>query len=518
MQISLRVLLLAAATALFLGSCDTSLDGNLNENQAPSTSLTVDNIEVDDKNRLSSRVNISWWGDDPDGYISGFEFAISDTTESNWTFTTKTDSTFILPITPGEEVDDVLFAVRAIDNEALKDPIGAFIEFPLRNAEPTTELNTLALPPDTTYGVFSFGWSIDDPDGLRTIQRTEIAINDTANGWTEIPIEADDQNDFFITFKLNDTSSSSTTGEVYLGRSFRSTDINIDGFIPESDNKFYVRTVDRALAVSETQNVEWHLKRQTSNILVLNDDATSDSQDKLQFHLENLQELGFDVDIIDISDGTGLSGGIVPLSNAFPRVVEPTLNRMLAEWDFIYLFSNSLERNINYTQQMLSDFFENDGKLFATIPISRNQNRLGDPLFNFLPMSDFIQRSRESGDGFLIINDFEITPLNGGPLLGFRGGFQTSLWPFVPLGNAKALYEGRFNETLSTGGSVAYEDRRVISALNPEGNFLYFGMDLTNVGVIDEEQSDEDDIVYEESLSRLLDELLINRLGFTPQQ
>jgi len=163
-----RSALFTAVVLLLFSGCDTSLDGNLNENLPPTTNLTVDNIEVDDENRLSSRVDISWWGDDPDGFITGYEFAIADTSEGSWSFTTRTDSTFILPISPGQETDDVLFAVRAIDNEGAVDPGGASVRFPLRNSAPTTEMNTLELPPDTTFGQlrvvdFGSGWQAHNP-------------------------------------------------------------------------------------------------------------------------------------------------------------------------------------------------------------------------------------------------------------------------------------------------------------------------------------------------------------------
>jgi len=518
MHTRLRLFLLIIAGVLLVYGCDTSLDGNLNENLPPKTSLTVDNIQVDEDSRLSSRVDISWWGDDPDGYIVGFEFAIADTSEGNWEFTTLTDSTFILPITPGQETDDVLFAVRAIDNDDLVDPVGASVEFPLRNSNPVTEFNALELPPDTTYGLFSFGWSISDPDGRPTILKTEIAINDTISGWTEVPIESDDQENFFISLVLQDPSQSTASADLFLGRSFRESGIVVDGFRPEGDNTFYVRTVDRALAISEVQELDWFIKRQTSNILLLNDDASSSSQTNLAFHKEQLASLGFEADVIDISDGEGLGGGIVPLSEAFPRVINPTLNRSLAQWDHIYHFSGSLNRNINYMQEILDLFFEQEGTMFSTIPIFRDNSREDNPLLNFLSISEFVPIDPENAErGFQIRDDFEVRPLNGGPMLNYIGGINSNIGPFFPVGGAVELYEAELLKRFAGGGLSTYDGPSTISVLNPEGNFIYFGIDLTNVEVVDEEQSDENDTVAEESLSRFLEELLINRLGFTQQ-
>lgn len=499
------------ASMIFI-SCDTSLDGNLNENMPPRTSLTVDNIQVDEQNRLSSRVDISWWGVDPDGFIIGYEFAISDTSEGNWSFTSRTDSTFILPISPGEETDDVLFAVRAIDNENAVDPVGASIRFPLRNSPPVTELNTLELPPDTTFGLFSFGWSISDPDGRPTILRTEIALNDTTNGWTEIPFDTEDQENLFITLVIQDQTAETTTADLYLGRSFRSTELVIEGVRLNQNNTFYARTVDRALAESEIQEFDWYLKRQNSNILILNDDSGLGSQEKLQFHIQNLDRLGFTADILDISGGEGLQGGIVPLSSSFPRVIEPTLNRALAQWDHIYFISNSLNRNLNYAPEILNRFFENGGTLFAAVPVTRpnDDTRLEDPLFQFIPISGFVDVDSNQGEvGFRIDTGAEINSVNGGPLLIYTGTRNTSIWPFEPLTNASGLYEGEFRRRIFTGSSVPHDGISTISVLNPDRNFLYFGMDLTNLDVDGAEDS--------EDISELLEELLINRLGFIQQ-
>ena len=86
--------------ALFLfgtigSSCETGITGDIIENQPPSTFMTVAGIDREDSFRLSSQIRISWWGNDPDGYIVGFEYAINDTSEGAWSLTTRTDSTFI---------------------------------------------------------------------------------------------------------------------------------------------------------------------------------------------------------------------------------------------------------------------------------------------------------------------------------------------------------------------------------------------------------------------------------------
>ena len=496
-------------TAFILSSCDTSLDGNLDENLAPNTSLTVDNIEVDEGSRLSSRVSISWWGDDPDGYVEGYEYAISDTSEGNWRFTTQTDSVFILPISAGQEIEDVLFAVRSVDNEGKIDPNPASIEFPLRNSAPVTELNTLELPPDTTYTIASFGWTISDPDGLPTVQKTEIAINDSINGWIEIPIEADDQQEFFISVDINQDGDSEGTADVYLGRNYRPSSNQLDGFRLDDTNTFYVRTTDAALAVSEIQSYEWYLKRQTSNVLVLNDDAGSTSQENLEYTLNRLAGLNIVADVIDITDGEGFgSNGVVPLSESFPRIIEPTLDRALSQWDHIYWISSSLQRNINYAPEILNGFFESGGTVFFTT-LSRVQSS-SNPILNFLPVQEYVSIDASRGEtGFQIRDTYEIRPIGNGPLLNYNGGLNNGIWPFIPFDSGDALYEAELlKRGFFTGRLEFYEGPSTIAAINPEGNLIFFGIPLIDFSGYGQESDVE----------ALLQELLINRLGFTTQQ
>ena len=111
-------------------SCETAPTGDFVDNRPPNTFLTVEQINREGDFRLSSQINISWWGTDSDGYIVGYEYAINDTSENAWSFTTKTDSTFILPISEGLSEDNVLFKIRAIDDD------GAF----LISSEPSLSL------------------------------------------------------------------------------------------------------------------------------------------------------------------------------------------------------------------------------------------------------------------------------------------------------------------------------------------------------------------------------------------
>lgn len=455
---------------MLVSGCDTGISGTMNENQLPSTFLTVNEINRQDDARLSSQIEISWWGDDPDGYIQGYEFAINDTSEGAWTYTERTDSTFVLPITEGQDVDDVLFKVRAVDNDGEKDPNGARVVFPIKNSRPTVQIVPTESAPDTTYSIASFGWVIGDPDGFVNIDRTEIAFNDTNGVWTEIPFGDDEE--VFISLEIE-----GGVAEIFQGRSLLQTGITINGINENESNMFYVRTIDQAGAASPTDTVRWYVKEQSSNILLLNDVDLTNHAEIVAFHQQQLSSIGLDnIDYWQINDGEFGSGRKVPLSDAFPAVIDPILQKTLAQWDHIYWISNDLDRNITYAQEILVDFFNNGGTVFFNIPTKGLSN--SDPLFDFLPIASLASFSGLQ-TGPLIRNGSEVTPVNNPdlPVLQVTQN-NTNVYPFEVASGAFPLYSAEVRATLVTGGSQPYEGANTIALQNPERDMIFFGLEL----------------------------------------
>ena len=498
MQYRYRWLLVTVGAAILLYTgCDAGLDGDFNENQPPETFLTVDEINLEDENRLSSQINVSWWGNDPDGFITGFEVAVGDPAE-DWTFTTNSDSTFLLPITPGREFDDVRFSVRAVDDEEARDPDPASVVFPVKNTPPTVELNIQELPPDSTFNIVSFGWTIGDPDGRANLLKAEIAFNDsTAGSWIEIPLPDEEDDIQFITLVINDEGTETANAEIFLGKGFRSSALVAEGIMINSINEFFVRTTDQAEAESEIASTEWYVKRQNSNILVLNDDGSLLSEAALNFHSSAIRELGFDFDVWNITDGQTDGGRKVRLSSAFPSVVDPTLQLTLAQWDFIYWFSNDINRNITFAQEILSDFFDGGGKLFATIPMTSLSP--DDLIFSFLPVNRLASLPQFT-TSFLLQNGTEVSSVFSGPTLKTSQRL-TTIVPMEPIGAARALYEADFRVRRFDGSTQDFDGVEYISIFNSEENFIFFGMDLQTINT-------------DNNVPELLQNLLIDELGF----
>ncbi len=480
---------------LFAGllSCDTGLQGNLKENQPPKTFLTVDeiNLEAEDgsERRLVSQVHISWWGDDPDGYVVGFEFTITDRDwvytpqtedEVEWTYTERTDSVFVLPIPPGEKDADVRFTIRAVDNEDLRDPEGASVVFPIENSPPdvvihriSTPQQEMEAPPDTTYHIASIGWTATDPDGDDNLSHFEVVMNDTLAEWTNIPVDVS-----FLSIRITEPAGDQTTASVYLGRNFSTSDIVLDNLRMNSENTFYIRAVDNADARSEIDSFTWFIKQQTSPVLVINDYSGVAQQEAMTRHRTILRDLGINqFDYLQTTDGVASGGQKVPLSAAFHRPVDPTLNRVLAEWDHIYWISDDLDRNITYALRSTIDFFENGGTMFINIPTKRLSEE--DAIFNFLP----VERMESVPPGltsFQIPNNTRLLPLNSEQLDTLRVIRDSqSAYPLLPAGDTRRFYNAEFRTRPFFDPGLEFS--RLLVAGSADNSIIYFGYQLERI-------------------------------------
>lgn len=479
-------------------SCKDTFTGSYIENKAPSTFLTVERINREGEFRLSSQINISWWGNDSDGYIIGYEYAINDTSEDAWKFTTKTDSTFILPITPGNAEDDVLFKIRAVDNDNTKDPVGARLIFPIVNSAPSVSLNQNETPPDTLYSISSFGWTISDPDGLANIQKTEVAVNDTVNGWVTIPMpEGEEQ--LFISLEVDNSATGTKTATVYQGRNFSTlASVQIENVEVGSSNTFYIRTTDAAGAISEMDSVSWFVKQQTSRTLFFNDFAGGSSTSRQNNHLNILEKQGITPDVWVINDGV-INQGQVTLSEAFPTVIDPTLRKTLAKWDHVYWISNDLRRNINSAQEMLSDFYNKGGTSFINIPIGGVPQE--SDIFNLIPVDSI------GAGSYLVLENEEVNPnpaiLDSVFTMKIKSGSfaLSNAAPIKPVVGGIELFNTNFQQRSANGGLREYNGYEGIAVENAEGTLIYIGLDISVLN-------------GNNNVSDVIGELITNRLGF----
>lgn len=475
-------------------SCESGVDGDLNANLPPETFFLTDTIVRPEQARFSSQIRIQWSGNDPDGFVVGYEFSFADTLASPWQFTATTDSIFVLPITEGQNTDDVLFRVRAIDNQGAKDPNPPRLVFPVKNTPPSLVFSETQRVPDSTFNLFSAGWIINDIDGDANLARLELAINDTSSGWTLLPLETR-----FLSFQLQNPIQGSSSADLFSGLNFRTLNSSVDGFQVGSDNSIILRVTDRAGAQSTLDTLSFFIKPKTSRILVLNDIGLSSAEATMTFHRDLLAQNGITgFDEITISDGETGGGLKVTRSSAFPATTNPTLLRMLAEWDFIYWVSDNLDRNVTFANEILSTFFNEGGRAFITIPIKELE--ASDPVLNFLNIQAFTDPGNPLATSMQIANRREITPLLNAARWPTLESSQTisNIVPIEPLAGATPLYKADFRLVLLTGPRPDFTGNEVISLINGDRNMIYFGLDLTQINARNNAQELVQALVVEE--------------------
>ena len=146
----MRALLRLALPLAVLGALayGCGVKGTLRPDLPPETTLFV-NGAVDTVNHV---VKLYWFGSDADGTVSGYEIRFMNPAapaDTNWMFTTRTDSVFTVPSPSGFAAP--VFEVRSIDNTGQRDPSPARQDFKFSNQPPTVMLSQKPGVNDTTF-------------------------------------------------------------------------------------------------------------------------------------------------------------------------------------------------------------------------------------------------------------------------------------------------------------------------------------------------------------------------------
>ena len=470
----IRPLVLFAGLAVaFAAACDSGFEGERFDPRAPDTELAVRDTSLVDNlqgnTRLTSTVLVSWSGTDPDGFVAGFEVRFFGTTEpatGEWTFTTSTDSLVLLPIPRGERVADVMFQVRAIDNEGNVDPTPARTVFPIQNSPPTIRLGQFELPPDTTFPVISFSWTANDPEGLANLARIEISLNDSTSY-----VALDPDVDFVTLVGPTDVSGGLIAdADVYTGRGFSRSGLTVPNLRLDADNTFYLRAVDQTDTTSVIERYSWHVKAQTSDMLFVNDYRKSTNELMASYHLDLLRDYlpaGYDVDVWDLTMPftTGSTGG-TPRSASLPPLADPTLNQTLARWRYIYWLSTSTTdristNNLPFAAASMDAFFDEGGKMMVhspvSLPIEAEEAEVNPAIF-LMPITSLISFPDSLRPSLRLAFNAPMTP--SGSLPGVSeslpalksAGFQINTLPYVATGaNVIPLYDAEYRYVTRVG-------------------------------------------------------------------
>jgi len=230
----LFILSIALIFGLLVSSCIKKPIESPVGNLPPETYCFI--AHVDTVDTVPAKVTLYWMGNDPDGEVVGFYYAING---KDTTFTTKTSETFTFNVPRGDTFATHTFEVWAVDNEGATDPTPAKVTIPVRNTPPVAFFITEKLPPDTTLPVATFYFGATDIDG----------------DWTVIGFlyRLDYEPDTVMHFVGKDSAS------VFLTN------------IPEGHRTIYLWAVDESYALSDTVSHTWYVKPKVGDILLIDD-------------------------------------------------------------------------------------------------------------------------------------------------------------------------------------------------------------------------------------------------------
>jgi hypothetical protein len=293
-------------TSFLLSSCIKDVVDNPTGNQPPHTGVFL--YPDSTISSQPSKIDVHWWGDDPDGFVIGYYFSWDN---KNWTFTSANDSLFALQI--GAKDTNYIFYVSAVDDGGngvydkdimqngidygpepfidkngngvwdegesftdigLIDPTPASIDFPIKNSAPVVAWDQLTVLPDTSFPAMSFGWDATDVDGDETIMKINIALNDTTNPGNIVSLDGSVRN---ISIRATDFSSSTASADILIGGLESSIATQkLPGLILNGDNKFYVQAEDISGAKSSFisipgENGTWYVKKPKGKLLIIDD-------------------------------------------------------------------------------------------------------------------------------------------------------------------------------------------------------------------------------------------------------
>jgi hypothetical protein len=300
-------------------------------NQPPKTYIALDPDAS--LRRTVSVQHLHWWGVDPDGFVAGFYFSLDNV---HWTYTTQTDSVFTFHL---NRLDTTYsFYVAAIDDQGLRDPHPASLQFPIQNTPPSVAFLLTSVVPETTYTVATFQWNGIDVDGNETIMNFFYALDDTSSPsrWKSLP------------------------GTANLVTLFKS-----DGLV-EGNHAFYLKAQDVAGAYSKTirmpdTNKVWYVREPKGDFLIVRDYLPSDfavTFYKTMFDTLMGGRLG-SKDMLDIKLGVSA----ISKGRFVPPLINPTFTETLKLFKYVFWYADN-SPSLDILQASLPGYKKAGGKIF----------------------------------------------------------------------------------------------------------------------------------------------------------
>ncbi len=409
-----NITLFLSASILLFSGCTKHLSSTATGILPPKTFVSAfpyrDSTQTTNFNPQSSRLEIHWWADDGDGLVIGYIITFN---KKIWTFTTKDDSVFFLPLFQRDTT--YAFTVAAINNSFIGklsggdtvaftdkngngvwdkgevfpllgnsvDPDPPSVKFPITDTPPTVQFVMNEPPfitrvdiPDTTFTIVSFGWQGTSIEGSNVIMNYYIALNDTSlQSWVQLPSQVN-----FVTLEANLSEASNDTSTVDC-----EVFPNTYPALPQSrlltplrnmklngNNIFYVKAEDVAGEFSPVVRMPdtthtWFVKKPKGNLLIINDYGVQD------------QLTQFYTSLFDTIDGGALNGKFdlwdIKAGSNYPRkgnlvqpYIIPTFSATLELYKYVFWYSAD-EQDFDIAQSAVRAFRSSGGKFFMTFTV-----------------------------------------------------------------------------------------------------------------------------------------------------
>ena len=418
MNKTLKNIIILILIGVSVYSCKENLTDAPIGNQPPETHLFL--FPDSSISQQKSRLQVHWWGDDPDGLIVGFYF-MWEGLDTEWHFTTKNDSVFSLPI--GTVDTNYTFKIVAADNSGngkyddeiirndinfgpepfvdengngIYDPnelffdIGAIDEtpaeqeFPIKNSAPVVEWSELSTLPAESFPVMTFGWKATDLDGDESIVNIYLALNDTSE-FVEL-----NGNVRLVTLIIDDVNAVEPAFNIFVdGSANKKLETKLINLKLDANNIIYLKAKDISGAESEIIRLpdttsNWFVKKPKGKLLIVDDYSSSDNiQSFYDGEFEKIRngELLDNYDIIDL-EKTDL-----PYQNI-------TLLETIKLFDYIFWYSDA-SPSLEVINSVTQEYLQSGGKIAFSMTFQDSSNSFQfdlSTLQNFLPVDSLGQK------------------------------------------------------------------------------------------------------------------------------
>ena len=420
---SIYKLIFLLAVSITMISCHKSIVDSPIGNKPPNTFISL--FPDSTISQQTSRLKVSWWGDDPDGLVVGYYFKWEGI-DSSWSFTTSSDSIFTLPI--GSSDTTYNFLISAVDNSGngvydsrivqngidygpepfidengngqydsgekffdigLIDPSPAQLKFPIVNTPPVVSWNVLTVVPDTTFPVMTFAWNLSDLDGNETIVSVNISLNDTTN------FVSLDGNTELVTLRPVDLNSQNPEMQILInGSESNIFPQNLSGIRLNDTNRIFIQAKDLSgsksniISLPDSGHV-WYLKKPKGKFLVVNDYHTgtpSVDAEAYNFYINefNTFDNGMLADKFEIYD---FQNSPLPFENV-------TFPQTMGLFKYIFWFSSSHPK-IDLMSLFTDNYLQNGGKIMYSMTLGDSASTFAFDLPTlrlFLPIDSLGQK------------------------------------------------------------------------------------------------------------------------------